>query len=73
MWDFILVLGQIPGTNIQVTFSEFIVMLIIAWLAWRARRKHIGVRRFMKSTLYFAGHWQQYLRNKKGSQLKLSV
>lgn len=40
MWDFLLVLGQIPGTNIQITFNEMLytaVLAIIGYMAFRQR------------------------------------
>jgi len=30
MLDFLLVLGQIPGTNFQITFNEIVVILLLA-------------------------------------------
>lgn len=44
MLDFLLVLGQIPGTNFQITFTEFLVfcLLFIAWLyRYRLRKAAI--------------------------------
>jgi len=38
MWDFLLVLGQIPGTHIQITFNEILGSIIIAVTVYMAFR-----------------------------------
>ncbi len=49
MLDFFLILGQIPGTNLQLTFSEFLLALLILApvIAWydldRAKRVRASV------------------------------
>ena len=38
MLDFFIVLGQVPGTNIQLTFSEILIaleILSVGWFLWR--------------------------------------
>ncbi len=66
MWDFLLVLGQIPGTDIQVTFLEIIGAFILVILAFLARKKL--VHSWHKIQLLHL-----YLHTKKGQQLKLSL
>lgn len=38
MLDFFLVLGQIPGTNFQITFNEIIFSLLIMWVIYHVVR-----------------------------------
>lgn len=38
MLDFLLVLGQIPGTDIQITFNELVVLASLAAI-WHFRRQ----------------------------------
>src|SRR5689334_1081091 len=40
MWDFLIVLGQIPGTSIQITFNELITFLVFAFLLVYAYKKY---------------------------------
>lgn len=66
MWEFLWVLGIIPGTNFQITFSEWLLasLLTLIWLF--TRKKHITHR----NILYLLSiYWQ----TKKGQQLKLPV
>ena len=68
MWDFLLVLGQVPGTNIVITFSEVVGFCILAPLLWAARKKylHTDLRRTMRLL-------SVHLHSKKGQQLRLPV
>ncbi|MBI2588855.1 hypothetical protein HYW35_01440 [Candidatus Saccharibacteria bacterium] len=47
MLDFLLVLGQIPGTNIQLDFWEFILVIVAIWYGIRLWRRPATRRRFM--------------------------
>ena len=68
MLDFLLVLGQVPGTNFQITFSELVAFYISVPLIWAVRKKmlHTDPRRTARLTLI-------YLQTRKGQQLKLPV
>ncbi|HEX5394804.1 MAG TPA: hypothetical protein VFW52_00350 [Candidatus Saccharimonadales bacterium] len=68
MWDFLLVLGRVPGTNLVITFSEIIgfsCFLPFIWLAHK-RLLHADLRRTLRLL-------QLHLQTKKGQQLKLPV
>ncbi|MEX0881406.1 MAG: hypothetical protein WDZ34_00775 [Candidatus Saccharimonadales bacterium] len=68
MWDFLLVLGQVPGTKFVITFSEVVGFCILTPLLWAARKKylHTDLRRTIRLLTV-------HLRSKKGQQLRLPV
>lgn len=69
MWDFLLVLGQVPGTDIQITFLELLLATALA-AAFLLYRKHL----LKASTLNHLIHQLLlYLRTKRGQQLKLPL
>jgi len=44
MLDFLLVLGQVPGTNIQITFSEIVIgvaLVGVLFYGFKNRRKFL--------------------------------
>jgi hypothetical protein len=45
MWDTLLVLGQIPGTNIQITFSELLLALELLFIGYLAYTHRAEIRR----------------------------
>ena len=48
MLDFLLVLGQVPGTKFYFTFAEILLMLLAACLIWEERLRHKQVARQVK-------------------------
>ena len=68
MWDFLIVLGQVPGTNFVITFSEIIGFCLLMPFLWAARKRLL--RANPKRTVYLLA---VYLQTKKGQQLKLRV
>lgn len=59
MLDFFIVLGQVPGTNYQITFNQILVFLSIMLLLWLALIE-------AKSLLSFLAQMQiQSLHSKK--------
>ena len=68
MWDFLLVLGLVPGTNFQITFSELVAFYILLPFLWAARKKllHKNPKRTVSNLVI-------YLQTKKGQQLRLPV
>ena len=68
MLDFLLVLGQIPGTNLQITFNE-ITIFITAVFIWYFRRqlRALAIREYKLSLAYLKHRYYQHL------QLKLPV
>jgi len=66
--DFFIVLGQVPGTNIRITFEQILAFSILAPLLWILRNKflHFDFRR----ALWFA---VIYIHTKKGQQLRLPL
>lgn len=53
MLDFLLVLGQIPGTDFQLTFSEILLasLVLLAFAYWRAAKMASGAAG--KSAVWF--------------------
>jgi hypothetical protein len=68
MWDFLIILGRVPGTNFQITFEEIVGFCLFAALLW-LMRKRAGLIH-LKTTLRIL--WLAW-RIKKGQQLKLSL
>ena len=68
MWDFLLVLGQVPGTNIEITFSEVVGFCILTGLLWAFRKKFIH-KDLKRSARLLITH----IHTKKGQQLRLPV
>lgn len=73
MWDFLIVLGQIPGTDIQITFLELLCFSILLILLFLYRRRLLNIKFVSMAAVYFAKHWRLYLLVRKGTQLKLPV
>jgi len=68
MLDFLLVLGRVPGTDLQITFNEIVIGLAMVSV-WYFRRK---IRRLLKST---ADSFVSYRRHRawRRRQLSLSI
>ncbi len=66
MWDFLIVLGIIPGTNIQITFSELCVSSALVLSLYLIHKEHLTPKR----ALYLISI---YWHSRKGQQLKLPV
>jgi hypothetical protein len=47
MLDFLLVLGQIPGTNFQVSFWGLVIGIIGTWLTIRVYRRPALRRKYV--------------------------
>ncbi len=67
MWDFLLVLGQVPGTDIQITFLEVVLFCLLISLFWFSRKQLLKLRLVYK----YLANLHIYLRVKKGAQLHL--
>ncbi len=65
----IVVLGQIPGTNLQITFYEYLVLLPVAGLLVYAYRRHITLAGIERYWFYI----KIYLTTRPGSQLSLHL
>ena len=48
MLDFFLVLGQIPGTNITLTFTDVVVLYSVAFITYYLHREHKLSKRALK-------------------------
>lgn len=68
MWDFLLVLGEVPGTDFRITFAEILIFCLFISLIWLARKRLLS----LKPTQYLQAYRRQ-LFAKKGQQLKLPV
>lgn len=71
-----LVLGQVPGTNFQITFNELVIVFAAAALAAAAylfyRNKLFG-RYFRRSILLARLLAQLFIESKKHRQLSLPL
>jgi hypothetical protein len=68
MWDFLLVLGRVPGTNFVITFSEVIGFCLVLPFVWLGRKK------LLKADIRLSGRLiLTYVLTRKGQQLKLPV
>lgn len=55
MLDFLLVLGQVPGTDFQITFNEIVATFCVLYL-WHVYLKYgVEIERWLKSMVYRAG------------------
>ena len=68
MLDFLLVLGQVPGTNFQITFYELVAIYALLPFLWLARKKLLHIDPCRTTRNLFV-----YLHSKKGQQLKLPL
>lgn len=68
MWDFLIVLGEVPGTDYEITFSQIVGFCLFAGIVWTVRKRSLIAhpRRNIHQL------WLQQ-RFKKGQQLKLPV
>ncbi|HET9722043.1 MAG TPA: hypothetical protein VFP32_03380 [Candidatus Saccharimonadales bacterium] len=73
MLNELLVLGLIPGTNLQITFSEMLILVEIVMVAFLFRIHHLNRRSLTAKLTYFTHHWRIYAFVKKGTQLNLPV
>ena len=48
MLDFLLVLGQVPFTNIQITFNQIVAALCIAYLYYEYKKYERQIKRWLK-------------------------
>lgn len=59
MLDFLLVLGQIPGTDIQINFWGLIIIVFATWLVIRVYRRPALRHKYaywVRLTAYFIRH-----------------
>lgn len=68
MWELLLVLGQVPGTNYEITFAQVVLFCLMAPLMWLAYRRLLRLNPRKSANLIIT-----YLKTRKGQQLKLSV
>ncbi|OGL26465.1 hypothetical protein A3E49_00915 [Candidatus Saccharibacteria bacterium RIFCSPHIGHO2_12_FULL_49_19] len=64
--DFFIVLGQVPGTDLQITFNQIVIFSVVAPLLWISGKKFLHVD-FKRAILLAA----VYIHTKKGQQLRL--
>ena len=68
MLDFLLVLGQVPGTDVQITFNELVIGIILI-AGWIFRRQ---LRRMVKRwSANLTSYWLK--RSQQRRQLSLPV
>jgi len=62
MLDFLLVLGQIPGTNFQVSFWELVIGGLGTWLSVRVWRRPALRRKYaylFRLTAFYIYHFRR--------------
>lgn len=62
MLDFLLVLGQIPGTNFQVSFWELVIGGLGIWLSVRIWRRPALRRKYaywLHLTVFYIQHFRR--------------
>ncbi len=65
----LLVLGQIPGTNIQITFNEFLILLDVAVIILLSR-KYLPQFSRIRRAYYLVS---LYIYYKRSQRIKLSI
>jgi hypothetical protein len=79
MLDLLLVLGQVPGTDHQITFNQFLAICLAVAGLFVIRRKGVNFSDLKRIKIkkfhirYLIRHRRLYLLTKKGTQLKLPV
>lgn len=68
MLDSLLVLGELPGTDYEITFWQVVVLYLLLLIAWSQRKKLTlpSPRRTIRQIL-------THFQSKKGQQLKLPL
>ena len=69
MLNELLFLGQIPGTNIQITFSDYLFLVDIALVLLLLRKKHL----LPHGLKHYWHYGRLYFSVKQGQQLSLPV
>lgn len=69
MLDFLLILGQVPGTGFYVTFTEIVLVLIALTIRYLEKKYRKQIRRWLKWARYRIG--VNYRRRKR--QLKTFI
>jgi hypothetical protein len=63
MLDFLLVLGQVPGTNVQITFNQILAAVCIAYLFYEYKTNEKQIRRWCKWAWHRLGvNYRRYKR-----------
>lgn len=68
MFNELLVLGLIPGTNFQITFTELLMVVELGLVFYLLRRRHI-IQEFKYYWIYI--HF--YILAKRSRQLRLPI
>jgi hypothetical protein len=63
MLDFLLVLGQVPGTGLQITFNELLLAFSVFSIVYEYRLRRRAIRRWCKWAWYRLG--VNYRRRKR--------
>jgi hypothetical protein len=79
MWESLLVLGEVPGTDHQITFEQLAALCLFITGATLIRLKRISLAQILslrskvKLSRFIIRYRKVYLLTKKGTQLKLPV
>ena len=69
MFNELLVLGQVPGTNIQITFNELLMLLDIGFMILIVHKYLPGFNKIRR--LYYLA--SLYIFFKRSQRIKLSI
>ncbi len=69
MFNELLVLGQVPGTNIQITFNELLMLLDISFMLLVIRKYLPGLNQIRR--MYYMA--SLYIFFKRNQRIKLSL
>ena len=73
MLNQLLVLGLVPGTNFQITFSDLMILVEMILIYYLLRHKLPHPQAIRKQLEYYRLYTYLYLSTKKGRQLSLPV
>lgn len=71
----IIFLGQVPGTNFQITFIELLMMSDTVLVLYLLRRRNVvrELRYYWQELKFYRLYWQVYLSTKKDWHFRLPV
>lgn len=72
MLNQLIFLGQIPGTNFYITFSEILVVLEVALVIFLFRKQRLVVK-IGRRLRFYELYLQVYLLTDRGKELRLPV
>jgi hypothetical protein len=71
MLDFLLVLGQVPGTNFQITFNEIVATFCVLYLLHVYLKYSLEIHRWRRMCLYRMGVYYRLQKRRLRTYIKL--